>query len=139
MAHRGAGGSEGGSLQFLLAVAMMIGGGYLLLSRINVQPNFGFGSRAFNFGGINVTTGMIFIPFMIGVGIMFYDSRKWFGWLLTFGSLLAMIFGVIANLNVHLQRMSAFDLIVILVLLVGGLGLLLNSLRGVRWDVDMRE
>ena len=134
MTHRGAGGSEGGTGQFLMGVVMMIGGGYLLLSRIVVSPNWGFRSAVYSFGGINVTTGMIFIPFLIGVGIMFYDSRKWYGWLLTLGSLIALIFGVLSNLNVHMQRMNAFDLIIILVLLVGGLGLLLRSLRGIRWE-----
>ena len=134
MTHRGAGGSEGGTGQFLMGVVMMIGGGYLLLSRIVVSPNWGFRSAVYSFGGINVTTGMIFIPFLIGVGIMFYDSRKWYGWLLTLGSLIALIFGVLSNLNVHMQRMSAFDLVIILVLLVGGLGLLLRSLRGIRWE-----
>ena len=125
MPHRGA----GGTMQFLLGLAMMCGGGYLLLSRIIVQAPWGFGARIYSYGGWNMTTGMIFIPFLIGVGFLFYNSRNWIGWLLTFGSLIALIFGVIANLNVHLQRMSAFDLIVILVLLVGGLGLLLRSLK----------
>jgi hypothetical protein len=134
MTHRGAGGSEGGTMQFLMGVVTMIGGGYLLLSRIIVSPNWGFRSAVYSFGGLNVTTGMIFIPFLIGVGIMFYNSRNWLGWLLTLGSLVALIFGVLSNLNVHMQRMSAFDLIVILVLFVGGLGLLLRSLRGVRWE-----
>ncbi|MEL7151000.1 MAG: hypothetical protein AAGK71_09715 [Pseudomonadota bacterium] len=126
---RGAGGSEGGTMQFLLGVMMMCGGGYLLLSRIIVRPGWGFGASIYSFGGLNVTTGMIFIPFLIGVGFLFYNAKNWIGWLLTCGSLVALIFGVLANLNVHMQRMSAFDLIVILVLFVGGLGLLLRSLR----------
>lgn len=128
---RGAGGTEGGTMQFLLGVVMMCGGGYLLLSRIIVRPNWGFGASIWSSGNFNVTTGMIFIPFLIGVGFLFYNSRNWIGWLLTGGSLVALIFGVLANLNVHMQRMSAFDLITILVLFVGGLGLLLRSLRGV--------
>ena len=129
---RGAGGSEGGTMQFLLGVMMMCGGGYLLLSRIIVRPGWGFGASIYSFGGLNVTTGMIFIPFLIGVGFLFYNSKNWIGWLLTCGSLVALIFGVLANLQVHMSRMSAFDLITILVLFVGGLGLLLRSLRGAR-------
>ena len=120
---RGAGGNDGGTMGFLLGVAMMIGGGYLLLNGIVVRPNFNMGARVFGIGGVAVTSGMVLIPFMFGVGMIFYNARNWFGWLLAGGSLLALIFGVIANMTI------AFDLIVILVLLVGGIGLFLRSLR----------
>ena len=126
---RGAGGSDGGTGSFLIGLIMMIGGGYLLLNSIVVRPNFGFGPVAFRFGGFPITSGLILIPFMFGVGMIFYNSKNWIGWLLAGGSMIGLIFGVIANMELQLARMSAFDLIVILVLLVGGIGLFLRSLR----------
>ena len=66
---------------------------------------------------------------MFGVGMIFYNSKNWIGWGIAGASLVALIFGVIANMTLQLARMSAFDLIVILVLLVGGIGLFLRSLR----------
>jgi hypothetical protein len=129
---RGAGGNEGGTGSFLIGLAMMIGGGYLLLNGIVVRPNFGFGAQVFGIGGFAITSGMVFIPFMFGVGMIFYNARNWIGWILAGGSLLALVFGVIANMTVQMARMSAFDLIVILVLLVGGIGLFLRSLRDLR-------
>ena len=126
---RGAGGTNGGTGGFLIGLIMMIGGGYLLLNNIVVRPNFGMGSRVFGIGGVSITSGMVFIPFMFGVGIIFYNSRNWIGWLLTAGSMIALVFGVIANMTLQFERISAFDLIVILVLLVGGIGLFLRSLR----------
>ena len=126
---RGAGGSDGGTGTFLIGLVMMIGGGYLLLNGIVVRPNFGMGARVFGIGGVTITSGMVLIPFIFGVGMIFYNSRNWVGWILACGALIALIFGVIANMTLELVRMSAFDLIVILVLLVGGLGLFLRSLR----------
>ena len=129
MATRGAGGTDGGTGSFLIGVIMMIGGGYLLLDGIVVRPNFGMGSRVFGIGGVSITSGMVLIPFMFGVGMIFYNSKNWIGWLLAGGSMVALVFGVIANMTLQLERMSAFDLIVILVLLVGGVGLFLRSLK----------
>lgn len=126
---RGAGGNEGGIGSFLIGIIMIIGGGYLLLNGIVVRPNFSFGARVFGIGNFAITSGMVLIPFMFGVGIIFYNARNWAGWLLAGGSLVALIFGVIANMTLQMARMSAFDLIVILVLLVGGLGLFLRSLK----------
>lgn len=124
----GAGGTPGGLAPFLLGVAMTIGGGYLLLNSIRVD-GWGFGSRLFGIGGVGVTSGTILIPFIIGIVIIFYDSEKWYGWLLAGGSLLAMIIGVIANVRFRFENMSAFDILVILVLLFGGIGLVLAGVR----------
>ena len=123
----GAGGTPGGLAPFLLGATMTIAGGYLLLNSLRVLH--GFGGSLFAIGGFNVTGGMILIPFIIGIGIIFYDASKWYGWLLAGGSLLALIIGAIASVRFSIQDMSAFDLIIILVLLFGGIGLVLRSVR----------
>ena len=125
----GAGGSRGGIMQFFLGLAMMIGGGYLFLDSIQIISGFGMGHRLYSFGGFNLTSGMVLIPFMIGVTMIFYSSRNYLGWLLATGSLIALTFGAIRSVQFALTGMSAFDLLTILVLFFGGLGLFLNSLR----------
>ena len=126
---RGAGGSSGGLGQFFIGIVMLCGGIYLLLNSITIHAHYGFSSRLYNFGGYGVTSGMIMIPFMFGVGMIFYHAKNIFGWILAGGSLVALIFGVISSIQFTFRSMSAFDLIVILVLAVGGLGLFLRSLR----------
>lgn len=130
---RGAGGSEGGTGTFILGLIMLVTGGYLLLRGIIVRPAFGFRTVAFTMGGFPVTTGVILIPLLIGVGGIFYDSRRWWGWLLSGAALLALIVGVIANLNIQLISMTLFDFLIILVLIAGGSGLLLRSLKSTKW------
>ncbi len=126
---RGAGGTTGGSGRFFIGLIMLCGGIYLLLNSINVHSHYGFSARLYNIGGYGVTSGMIMIPFMFGIGMVFYNAKNYIGWLLAGGSLLSLIFGVISSIQFTFQSMSAFDLIVILVLAVGGLGLFLSSLR----------
>lgn len=126
---RGAGGTSGGIGQFFIGFIMLCGGVYLLLNAITVTSHFGLGMRLYGTGRYGVTSGMILIPFMFGVGIVFYNSKNLIGWLLSAGSLVALIFGVISTLQFSFRHMSAFDLITILVLTVGGLGLFLRSLK----------
>lgn len=129
----GAGGSSGGVGHFFIGLIMMCGGFYMLLNAITVTSNFGLGSQLYRFssfgGGMSVTGGMVMIPFMFGVGLIFYNSKNLLGWILAIGSITALIFGVIASVRFNLRTMSSFDLIVILVLAVGGLGLFLRSLK----------
>lgn len=126
---RGAGGTEGGIGRFFIGLIMIIGGGYLLLQSITVTHSFHFGYRLFSMGGFGITSGMVLIPFIFGVGIIFYNAKNPIGWLLAGGSLIALIFGVIASIHFRMQSMSLFDLLVILVLFVGGIGLFLSSLK----------
>ena len=130
---KGAGGTSGGLGSFFIGLIMMVGGFYLLLNAISVKSNFGLSRNLYHFTGmgsnIPVTSGMVMIPFMFGIGLIFYNSKNIIGWLLTVGSVTALIFGVITSIQFSFRSMSAFDLIVILVLAIGGLGLFLKSLR----------
>ena len=130
---RGAGGTSGGLGQFFIGLIMMCGGFYLLLNAIHVSSSFGMGMRLYGFsagGGMyNITSGMVMIPFMFGVGLIFYNGKNILGWVLAIGSITALIFGVISSIRFSMRSMTSFDLIVILVLAVGGLGLFLRSLK----------
>ncbi|MEJ6079573.1 hypothetical protein MT391_13705 [Vibrio sp. 1-Bac 57] len=129
----GAGGNSGGTGHFFIGLIMMCGGFYMLLNAITVSSNFGLSSRIYSlhsFGsGIGITGGTIMIPFILGIGMIFYNAKNILGWLLAIGSITALIFGVISSIRFSLHSMSSFDLIVILVLAVGGLGLFLRSLK----------
>lgn len=104
----------------------------MLLDNIVVSQGFGFGYALYRIsygGGWNVTSGGLLIPFMFGVGWIFYNARAPWGWILAGGALAAIIFGVLMSLTISIRTMSLLDLIIILVLMVGGLGLFIRSLR----------
>ncbi len=131
---RGAGGTEGGIGRFFVGLVMMIAGGYLFLHNIQVSIGFGLGYQVFSFWGIGITSGYVLIPFLFGVGIIFFNSRNILGWALAIASLVMLGVGVITQTRFHLRNMTAFELITILVLMVGGVGLFLSSLRSSKSD-----
>lgn len=126
---RGAGGTEGGTGRFFLGLFMIVAGGYLFLHNIQVSIGFSLGYNYFSIGGIGITTGYVLVPFVFGIGMIFYSASNILGWILAVGSLGMLGFGVITQTRFHLHNMSAFELLTILVLLVGGIGIFLSSLR----------
>ncbi|HTR54145.1 MAG TPA: hypothetical protein VMJ10_25810 [Kofleriaceae bacterium] len=121
---RNPGGTPGGMRAFLLGLAMMIIGGYLLLDQVQVYGgywNFGWA------GGYGRSFGITLIPLLFGIAILFYDGRSFAGRVLTAGGALVIVAGIIANLDIHFRQTSLFALLVILVLLVGGLGLIVRA------------
>ncbi len=119
---RGAGGTPGGVGQFVLGLAMVIGGGYLFLRQVVVM------SSPWQLGGYNAF-GLSLIPLLIGIGLLFFDGRSVMGWVLTFGGAVIILVGIIANLHIYFSPTSLTDTMIMLGLLAAGLGLVARSLR----------
>jgi uncharacterized protein len=119
---RGAGGTPGGLGTFLAGSAMVVAGGYLLLTRVTVT------SGLWMFWGYNAF-GLSLVPLLVGIGILFFDGRSLIGWVLTAAGALIILVGIIANLHIYFRPTSLFDTLLILGLLAGGLGLVARSLR----------
>jgi hypothetical protein len=119
---RGAGGTPGGLGAFLAGSAMVVAGGYLLLTRVTVT------SGLWQFWGYNAF-GLSLVPLLLGIGLLFFDGRSVVGWALTAVGALIILVGIIANLHVYFRPTSLFDTLLILGLLAGGLGFVARSLR----------
>ena len=135
MSFQGAGGTPGGTGSFMIGFIMMCSGFYLLLRSIHVSDTFSFGTSLYQlpiFGMTSpapITGGMLLIPFAFGIGMIFYNGRNLIGWALAIGSVSAIVIGVLAGLRFTFHSMTLFELLTILVLSIGGLGLFLSSLR----------
>ncbi len=127
--YRGAGGTDGGGIRFFVGLAMLIGGGFLFFNSIRVTHHFGMGYSMFSLGGFGVTPGLVMVPFIFGIGMVFYNAKNIIGWILVVASIIMLSFGVISSINFRFKHMSAFELMMILTLFIGGIGTLLSSLR----------
>jgi multisubunit Na+/H+ antiporter MnhF subunit len=118
----GAGGTSGGVGAFLLGFVMMVAGGWLLLNQVTVSGG------SWRMWGYNAF-GLSLLPLMIGVAFLFFDGRSVAGWLLTLGGATIIVVGVLVNLEIWFRPASLFDTLLMLVLLSGGIGLVVRSLR----------
>jgi hypothetical protein len=119
---RGAGGTPGGLGSFFAGLAMVVAGGYLLLTHVVVTSGY------WGFWGPN-TFGLSLFPLLVGIGVLFFNGRSAPGWLLTLAGALIIVVGVVANLRVYFQPATLFDTLLMLGLLAGGLGLIARALR----------
>jgi hypothetical protein len=119
---KGAGGTPGGLGEFFAGLAMAAGGGYLLMNQVTVSSGFWqlWGYNAF---------GISLIPLLIGIALVFFDGKSKLGWALTaFGSIV-IVLGIITNLTINYRPTTLFNTLIILVLLAGGLGLIVRSVK----------
>lgn len=118
----GPGGTPGGLGLFLFGLALSIAGGYLILNHAQVTSGYWY------WWGAN-TFGLTLIPLVIGIGLLFFNGKSIAGWLLTGGGAVIILVGIIANLRIYVPQISLFNIILMLTLFVGGLGLMARSLK----------
>jgi hypothetical protein len=119
---QGAGGTRGGLGTFLLGAAMIVVGGYLLLTRVTVASGY------WQWGGTSLF-GLSLLPLLVGIGRLFFDGRSLAGWLLLGAGALIILAGIIANMQLYFAPTTLYGTLVILGLLAGGIGFVARSLR----------
>jgi len=119
---RGPGGTPGGLGEFLAGLALVIGGGYLVLNQVIVTSGFWnlFGYSAF---------GLSLIPLLVGIGVLFFNGKSILGWFLTLAGTLIILLGVLVNMNIFFRPTSLFNTLLMLGALAGGIGLIARSFR----------
>jgi uncharacterized protein len=118
----GAGGTPGGVGQFFIGLAMAVAGGYLLLNQVTVT------SGAWSLWGYNAF-GLSLLPFVVGIGFLFFNGRSRIGWLLTFAGVVIIFAAVLMNMSIYFRSTTLFNTLTMLVLLAGGIGLIASSLK----------
>lgn len=128
------GGTEGGDSLFLAGGGLcLLGLGlYLLLDSVRVvSGDFGALSGMLNRGGgMGETTsmGLIFVPFIIGSAVLFYDAAKKWAWGLAGFGLLVIIIEILSRIRFVLN-MKTTSLLLIFVMMAAGAGLLARAYR----------
>src|SRR6266446_769284 len=126
----GAGGTPGGVGMFVFGFALACAGGWLLTNQVTVTSDFfasGFMVPVVNYH-MN-SFGLSLIPFIIGIGFIFFDGKSVAGWLLTIAGLVIILVGILLSLHIFFRATSLFNTLMMLVLLFGGLGLIVRSLK----------
>jgi len=119
---RGAGGTSGGIGAFLVGLAMVVGGGYLLLNQVQVTSSY------WTFGGQG-SFGLSLLPLLAGIAFLFFNGKPVVGWLLALAGAVIILAGVLMHMDIYFRQTSLFNTLVMLGLLFGGIGLVARSLR----------
>jgi hypothetical protein len=124
---RGAGGTPGGVGTFFLGVLLAVVGGYLVLNQVTVTSTYSF----FGLWGMGRAGGfgLTMLPMLVGVGMLFFNGKSKVAWLVTFLGLAMILAAVLMSMSIVWAPTSLFNTLVMFVMLAGGIGLIIRSLR----------
>ena len=128
------GGTEGGTAPFIAGLGLTLTalGLYLLFDSVHVvSGGTGMISQWLmgQAGGWETTSrGVIFLPLLLGVGLLFYDAKTRIGWGLMWVGLALIVVEILSRLQ-FMFSMKTSHLLLILGMTAAGIGLMLRGLR----------
>jgi hypothetical protein len=130
---RGSGGTEGGLGKFAIGFCLSALATYLFFDSVRVtSAGHGLvsGLLGYGYGGYweTTSTGIIFVPLFLGVVVLFYDAKPWWGWALTYFGIGVIALEILSRIQ-FLFQMKSTHLVGMIVLFAAGVGLMLRSYR----------
>lgn len=111
-------------IEFYMGILLIISGLFFLLSKAVVRSGFG----GFSLGGLNVSTGLVVIPLMVGVVWLVNNPKSILARLITIAGSIFIVASIIINIRITFTTTSLFDYLIMMLLIAGGLGLLLKAI-----------
>ncbi len=111
---------------FLVGMALMAGGLFLIFQNTVISTNF----TLIDILGFTPPTGVIIIPLLLGIGILFFNGKSWLGWLLTILGLVTIVLGIIMGLRMYFKPTTLYQGIIMFGMTSAGAGLFLKALVG---------
>lgn len=112
-------------IEFYMGILLIISGMFFLFSKAVVHSGFNGWSVI---GGINVSTGLIVIPLMLGIIWLVNNPKSILARLITIAGSIFIVGSIIINIRITFTTTSMFDYLVMMLLIAGGVGLLLKSI-----------
>lgn len=130
---RGSGGTPGGLSEFSIGFVLAGLAVYLFLDSVTVSTGIGVFAGGLNgmLGGMigsTASSGLIFLPFFIGVTALFYNANQRWGWTTMYLGIAVIVVEILSQIR-FLVQMKVSHLLGVIVLLAAGTGLMLRSYR----------
>lgn len=108
---------------FVLGLLFFLGGIYIIFQKTRVSATWGF-----YIGEYHISSGMVIIPFLIGIVWKVIDSQSKMAVVLMGLGLLCILLTIMMGTRIYFVTSSLFDFVLMFSLTAIGLGLLMKSL-----------
>lgn len=111
-------------ISLLSGLALFILGLFLITQNTIVSTGYFFGGI---FGSFNPSFGLLLLPIILGIILLFTLKRKIWGWILIAGGLITILAGVLMSLRITFKPTTLYITILMFACLAAGIGLIIRG------------
>lgn len=123
------GGTAGGGKLFFLGLGLSVVSAWFFVDSVRVN-SYGNGWISGGFGGFGGTgsMGVLFLPLMVGIMILFYDAKKLAGWVVTAVGMAVLGIEILSRMRFFFD-LKLSHLLIMLISFSAGIGLMFRSFK----------
>lgn len=115
-------------LSFFIGLLMLGGGLFMIFQNITVSSSWGVGGHFFSIGNFHFANGLIMLPIIIGIAMLFLMDRKIFGWVVLSIGIVIVLLTVLLTTHIRWKSTNAYVFIVMFGFVAAGGGMVLREL-----------
>jgi len=116
--------NENTLLNFFISLIMLSVGIYLITQNTQVVTLW----HTWSIGSFRLPSGLITIPFLISIIMLFFNSKSIWGWMLFVIGLIIILITIIMSVSIIFRSTSLYNYLLMFGLTAAGFGLLLRTL-----------
>lgn len=113
-------------LKFFIGLIMLGAGLFMIFQNINVSSNWG--GYFFSFGSFHLANGMIMVPLIVGIGMLFTMKKKVLGWVVLALGVIIVLLSVLMTTHLVWRTTNAYIFVLMFGMTAAGAGLVLREL-----------
>lgn len=110
-------------LLFLMGIMLLALGVFMVFQTTKVTSSW-----PWYIGSFRVPTGTVVIPLLIGIGILFFNSKSVWGWIVTILGALFVLLTIIMSVSIRFSTSSLFTFVLMFGSITAGAGLIMRAL-----------
>lgn len=118
------GSSDHELLQFFIGFVLLGAGVYWILNSFEVSSSWGM----YSFFGWNITGGVMMIPLLVGIGLLFFCDKKIIGGCVTVLGIAIILISLLSSVSFHARYNTLYVYVLMFGMVAAGAGLLIKTL-----------
>ena len=120
------GSSDHELLEFFMGFILLGAGIYWVLNSFDVTSSWGYGY--YSLFGMKITGGVMLIPLLVGIGLLFFLDKKIIGACVSCLGLAIILISLLTSVSFHARYNTLFVYVLMFGMIAAGAGLLIKTL-----------
>ena len=114
--------------KFFIGLVLLAVGLFMIFQNTTVSSSWGMGGYFYHIGGFGISNGMIMLPIIVGIGMLFFMKKRIYGWIVLAIGIAFVLFTIFATTHIHWRTTSAYVFVIMFGMTAAGAGLVLREI-----------